>query len=72
MPFRRLMLAGLGIAALALAGASAFGLWHVVYGGLVRGNARAAEFGVLLAVGAGVLLVALITAVRRAGLLRGR
>jgi ribosomal protein S9 len=56
-------------AALALAAATAFGLWHVVVGGGLRGNARAAEFGVVLAVVAGSLLAALAVGVRRLGIL---
>ena len=38
-------------------GALLFGLWHVVVGGIVNGNVRAASFGmVLAAVSAGFLL----------------
>jgi hypothetical protein len=48
-----------------LAGATAFGLWHVVVGGLVRGNAGAAAFGAVLAVLAGGLLRAAIVVDRR-------
>ncbi len=48
----------LAIIALGLLGATAFGLWHVVVGGLVNGNARAAAFGAVLALVAGVTLAA--------------
>jgi hypothetical protein len=48
-----------------LAGATAFGLWHVVIGGLVRGNPGAAAFGVVLASLAGGLLRAVIVVDRR-------
>jgi hypothetical protein len=47
-----------------LAGAMAFGLWHVVVGGLVNGNPRAAAFGVVLATAAGGLLGAVVTRTR--------
>lgn len=40
----------------ALAGAFLFGLWHVLFGGFVRGNWRAGEFGIALAGVTGVLL----------------
>ena len=44
-----------------LAGAIAFGLWHVVIGGLVQGNPRAGGFGVVLAVlAAGLLRAAIV------------
>ena len=46
------------LALLALAGAAAFGLWHVVVGGLVNGNPRAGTFGVVLALAAGLPLAA--------------
>jgi hypothetical protein len=49
----------------ALAGPCAFGLWHVVAGGLVAGNERALTFGLVLAVVTGVPLVLLLVAVRR-------
>ena len=54
---RRLVLA---VAAVVLAGATAFGLWHVVVGGLVNGNPRAAAFGIVLATVAGGLLFAVL------------
>jgi hypothetical protein len=42
---------------LGAAGALLFGLWHVVVGGIVNGNVRAASFGMALsAVSAGFLL----------------
>ncbi len=57
--------------ALALGGAAAFGLWHVVVGGLLHGNVRAGEFGLGLAVLSTALLVGLVFVVRR-GLARRR
>jgi hypothetical protein len=53
--------------AIVLAGATAFGLWHVVVGGLLHGNARAASFGVVLATLASVLLALVVTVGRRLG-----
>jgi hypothetical protein len=53
------------VAIAVLAGATAFGLWHVVVGGLVNGNPRAARFGVVLAAVAGALLAGAIAAFRR-------
>jgi hypothetical protein len=50
---------------LAFAGAVAFGLWHLVVGGLINGNARAGTFGFLLAGVAGALLVGLVAGLRR-------
>ena len=59
----------LGVAALvigvALAGAVAFGLWHLVVGGLISGNPRAGTFGLILASVAGLLLVAWVWLLRR-------
>lgn len=49
----------------ALAGAFLFGAWHVLFGGLVRGNARAAEFGIALAGVTGLLLIIEGVLVRR-------
>jgi hypothetical protein len=63
----RLVRAGLLVLVLALVGAGLFGLWHVVVGGLVNGNARAATFGVELAAGSGALL-ALVWFLRHRGL----
>ncbi|MEO5939278.1 MAG: hypothetical protein ABIZ72_00180 [Candidatus Limnocylindrales bacterium] len=57
-PRRLLLLAAIVV----LAGATAFGLWHIVVGGLVNGNPRAGAFGAALATVAGGLLIA----VRRA------
>jgi hypothetical protein len=48
-----------------LAGATAFGLWHLVVGGLVNGNPRAAGFGAALALVAGGLLTGSILVARR-------
>jgi hypothetical protein len=53
------------IAAVVAAGAMLFGLWHVVVGGLLNGNPRAAAFGVTLAVVAGGLLAGLVLGLRR-------
>ena len=55
----------LAIAAVVFAGATAFGLWHVVVGGLLNGNPRAAGFGVVLAAVAGTLLAGALFALRR-------
>lgn len=41
---------------IALLGAMAFGLWHLVDGGFVNGNPRAGTFGLVLALVAGTLL----------------
>jgi hypothetical protein len=60
-PLRVVLLVAIAI----LAGATAFGLWHVVVGGLVNGNPRAAGFGVVLAGVAGGLLVGLVVLLRR-------
>jgi hypothetical protein len=48
-----------------LIGATAFGLWHLVVGGLVNGNPRAAGFGAALALVAGGLLTGSILLARR-------
>ena len=53
------------VAIIALAGATAFGLWHVVVGGGLNGNPRAAAFGAVLAIAAGSLLAAMVAVVRR-------
>jgi hypothetical protein len=52
----RVGLALASIAALVLLGAFLFGLWHVLWGGFVRGNWRAGGFGIALASACGVLL----------------
>jgi hypothetical protein len=57
-----LALGGIGVA---LAGAFAFGAWHVVVGGGLYGNARAAEFGAALAAVSGAALARLLLLVRR-------
>ncbi len=49
--------AAIGLAGLVLLGATAFGLWHVVVGGLINGNPRAGAFGLVLALAAGIPLV---------------
>jgi hypothetical protein len=58
---RRLLVA---IVLIVLVGATAFGLWHLVVGGLVNGNPRAAAFGGVLATGAGALLAAVVVRTR--------
>jgi len=45
-----------GVLALALLGAFLFGLWHVGFGGVVKGNWRAGGFGAALAVVSGAIL----------------
>ena len=62
-----LIRAGLAVLVVVLAGACAFGLWHVVVGGVVNGNGRAAEFGAALAAASGVALLMADRARRRAG-----
>jgi hypothetical protein len=59
---RRLLLLALTAV---LVGATAFGLWHVVVGGMLHGNPRAAGFGVVLATVAGGLLAVTVAALRR-------
>jgi hypothetical protein len=54
----------LSVAVVLLIGAMAFGLWHVVIGGLVQGNPRAAAFGVVLATAAGSVLTGALGALR--------
>jgi hypothetical protein len=53
------------IALVVLAAATAFGVWHVVVGGLINGNPRAATFGVVLATVAGALLISVVARARR-------
>ena len=53
------------VAALALLGATAFGLWHLVVGGVINGNPRAGAFGFGLALAAGLTLIAGAWFVRR-------
>ena len=59
-----LLRAGLGLVLVVLVGACAFGLWHVVVGGLISGNPRAATFGALLALVSGGAVV-VVWAMRR-------
>jgi len=54
-----------GVLALALLGAFLFGLWHVGFGGVVKGNWRAGGFGAALAVVSGALLWVEVAAARR-------
>ena len=61
----RLALALAGVLAAALLGAFLFGLWHVLFGGLVKGNWRAGGFGVALAGGTAVAMVLEVAIVRR-------
>jgi hypothetical protein len=53
------------IGALALIGATAFGLWHLVVGGLIAGNPRAGTFGAALGLAAGLSLLVGVWLVRR-------
>jgi hypothetical protein len=46
-------------------GALAFGLWHVIVGGVINGNPRAESFGITLAAVAGGFLLGLTAAFRR-------
>ena len=55
----------LAVVTLALAGATLFGLWHVVVGGLIHRNPAAGGFGVALSLVAGGLLVVSIVGLRR-------
>ena len=66
VPEGRWVRALLAFAAIALIGATAFGLWHLIVGGLVNGNARAAGFGLVLALAAGLPLIAGAWLVRHA------
>jgi hypothetical protein len=59
---RRLVLA---VVVVVLIAATAFGVWHVVIGGLLNGNPRAAAFGVVLATAAGSVLVVTVGTLRR-------
>jgi Kef-type K+ transport system membrane component KefB len=58
--------AGLVATAVVLAAAFLFGLWHVVVGGLVHGNPRAAGFGAVLTTLTSAGLIVLGALVRRA------
>jgi len=55
-PGNRVSLALAALLAAALLGAFVFGLWHLVVGGLLKGNWNAGGFGIGLASVAGVLL----------------
>jgi hypothetical protein len=55
-PSRRAAILIGGTLAAALAGAFLFGAWHVLFGGLVKGNWRAGGFGVALAAISAALL----------------
>jgi hypothetical protein len=44
-----------------LAAALAFGLWHVVIGGVIHGNRAAGTFGLMLAGVSGALLLLVVT-----------
>ncbi len=55
----------LAVAIVVLAGPTAFGLWHVVVGGLLHGNGGAASFGMGLAAAGGGLLAGGVVASRR-------
>jgi hypothetical protein len=54
-PSRAVFAVGVVVGA-ALLAAFLFGLWHVLVGGLVKGNWRAGGFGIALASACGVLL----------------
>ena len=53
------------IAGIALAAAAAFGLWHLLVGGMINGNPRAGTFGIALALAAGLPLLAAAWLARR-------
>jgi hypothetical protein len=57
--------AAIVVAGVVLAGATAFGLWHLVVGAIINGNPRAGAFGVALALAAGIPLVVVVVVVRR-------
>jgi membrane protease YdiL (CAAX protease family) len=59
---RRVIIAGLFAV---LIGATLFGLWHLIVGGLLNGNPRAGTFGFLLAAVAGSFLGGLAVGLRR-------
>jgi len=59
---RRLVLA---VVVVVLIAATAFGVWHVVIGGLLNGNPRAAAFGVVLTTAAGSVLAVTVGTLRR-------
>ncbi len=61
---RAVLAVGLLVGA-ALLGAFLFGTWHVVVGGVLRGNWRAGGFGFALAAVTGVLLAAEVAIARR-------
>lgn len=61
----RVALALAGVVAVALLGAFFFALWHVLFGGFVRGNWGAGRFGIALAAISGALLVVEVTIGRR-------
>lgn len=58
VPMARPVRVLLAVAALVLLGAMAFGLWHLVVGGLINGNPRAGTFGAVLALAAMLPLLA--------------
>jgi hypothetical protein len=60
--WRRVVAVG---AIVVLAGATAFGVWHLIVGGLLNGNPRAGAFGFLLASVAGAFLGGLVAGLRR-------
>ena len=55
----------IGVVAAALVGATLFGLWHVVVGGLIHRNAAAGGFGAALSLVAGGLLAVSVVGLRR-------
>lgn len=56
-----------GAVGIVLLGATLFGLWHLVVGGFINGNPRAGTFGLVLALAAGLPLVAALWVARRRG-----
>lgn len=64
-PSRRAAIVLGGTIAAALAGAFLFGAWHVLFGGLVKGNWRAGAFGLTLAAVCALLLGAGAALLRR-------
>jgi hypothetical protein len=68
MPARFITGAWLVVLALLVA-VGAFGLWHLIVGGIVNGNPRAGGFGLGLAAASGALL-ALVAVLRRRSVTR--
>lgn len=62
---QRLVILVGGTLTAALAGAFLFGVWHVLFGGFVKGNWRAGAFGVALAAISAALLAGEASFARR-------